>query len=145
MTDFYDEGTIAEQSQDIEPVAVHIQSTGIPAARRAAPEFANCMTWTVDTFANMGRPRRLLTRRYRREKARILTPALAAATVLVINSREEPLMQTPPIGYQVGTAGAVSAQYELEWISSEPCFAVLAPGSGAAVGISVLDQSYQET
>lgn len=137
MTDAYDEPTQVEQIQDIEPIPVHIASTGIGQTRQVQPEFGTCMTWNIDTFAVMGRPRRLLTRRYRRDKAVILIPALTA-TIIVLNSKEEPLMQTVPVGFTIA-----AGPYELDWENQEPCYAVLL--SGTPVNVSVLDQAYEET
>jgi hypothetical protein len=136
----YDEPTQTEQIQDIEAIPVHIASSHIEATRSVSPEFGTCMTWNVDTFTNMGRPRRLLTRRYRREKAVILI-SLPANTIIVLNSKEEPLEQAAPIGFSIG--GATATFYELDWENQQPLYAVVS--AGVAVNISVLDQAFEET
>jgi len=61
-----------EQHQEIPPIPVHIASYGSTPIRPVSPEFGTCVTWSVDTLANMGQPLRLLTRRYRRTKAKII-------------------------------------------------------------------------
>lgn len=64
------------QAQGSEVVMVHIASSDAKPGRRAAAEYGDCMNWSVDTFANMGKPLALLQRRYRRTKARIYVPNL---------------------------------------------------------------------
>jgi hypothetical protein len=65
---------------------------------------------------------------------------LTAGAVVVVNSRQEPLMQTVPIGFQVPVA-----PFQLEWENQKPCYAVLSPAGGGPVNVSILDQAYEET
>lgn len=65
------------QLQEPEPVIVHIASSSAKPVRQAAPEYGDCMTWSIDTFVNMGKPTMILPRRYRRSKAKIFIPSAA--------------------------------------------------------------------
>lgn len=92
MSEYYDQrGT--EQDQSIDPIPVHIASSSAEPGRRVSPEYSSCMTWNVDTIANMGtgRPIRILPRRYRRLQARIYVQTLG------------------PLGTQVSTEGSVTS------------------------------------
>src|SRR5215472_6925486 len=76
MTTEYQEPPNIIQVQDIESIPVHITSSGAEPIRRVAPQYGDAMTWTVDTFANMGQVLQILPRRYRRDKARIYVGSL---------------------------------------------------------------------
>ena len=65
-------------------------------------------------------------------------PSTGFATV-VLNSKQEPLMQPTPVGMMIAAPTA------FDWENRQPCYAVLTPGSNGPVQISVLDQSYEET
>lgn len=64
----------------------------------------------------------------------------SAGAVLVVNSRQEPLMQQIPVGFQIPVA-----PYQLEWENQKPCYAVLSPAGGGPINVSVLDQAFEET
>jgi hypothetical protein len=64
------------QEQAPETVTVHVASSNARPVREAAPEYADCMNWSIDTFVNMGKPLMIMQRRYRRKKARILVASL---------------------------------------------------------------------
>ena len=255
MTTEYQEPPNIIQVQDIESIPVHITSSGAEPIRRVAPQYGDAMTWTVDTFANMGQVLQILPRRYRRDKARIyvgslgnqgvalnvrgsvaapaanttivstlpqpgrylvnwtveIEGAVAAAdgdnmkllfgattlliadyppvagsypqpqvqvdvpvgntafftvksigaatagttysaqitaipqfpdnaAVLWLNSNREPLQQPLPQGFMID-----QAPKELEWNNQKPCYAVVGPGGGGPIQVSVLDQAYEET
>lgn len=79
MTEYADisQETSVEQAQWPVPIPVHIASSDAAPVRPVAPEYGTCMTWSVDTLANMGKPLQILTRRYRRYKARVFVQSLA--------------------------------------------------------------------
>jgi len=119
MSDYDERG--AEQVQDLVPIPVHIASSNAEPVRRVAPEYTSCMTWQVDTMANMGTGRaiRLLSRRYRRNKARIYCPSLGALGTPV--STEGSV--TSPGGANVVVAsiaiGSITAgEYLINWTVS---------------------------
>ena len=72
----YQQETARIQVQDIDPVPVHIASSEATPVRDVQPEFATCFTFSVDTLINMGQPLRLLSRRYRRDCAKIIIGSL---------------------------------------------------------------------
>lgn len=67
-----------------------------------------------------------------------VVPSTGFAT-LVLNSKQEPLMQSLPAGMQI------AAPISFDWENQQPCYAVLLPGSSGPVQVAVLDQAYEET
>lgn len=104
------------------------------------PEFANCMTWTVPTFANTAlKPIVLCPHRYHRFKAQFWIIPGATSTGLVLNTKVDALMQPNPQGATFQwTAGAqpfAIPPYEAQR-------ALYAVALTAAVIVSVIDQAY---
>lgn len=120
MTEYdeYQQETGEVQIQDIDPVPVHIASTAATPTRDVQPEFATCFTFTVDTLANMGAPLRLLSRRYRRDCAKIIIGSTGPIGVGVSaqNSQNAPAANT-----QIALIAASSIApglYNIEWTVS---------------------------
>jgi hypothetical protein len=103
------------QSQEPEPVIVHIASSGVPPSRKASAEFGDCMTWSIDTFAIMGRPTMILPKRYRRTKAKIFVPI---GGPLGSPAQVEGQVTSPGINAniaQITAAGLAPGTYTVQW------------------------------
>lgn len=115
MSDGYDTPTQAEQVQDVEPIPVHIASSHATPIRPAAAEFGDCMTWPIDTFANMGRPTMILPRRYRRSKAKIFVPLLTVSTAANETSGQVTSPGANANIAQITVANLQPGQYIVHW------------------------------
>lgn len=108
------------QDQDLIPVPVHIASSGAEPTREIAPEYSACMSWSVDTLANMGngRPVRLLPRRYRRKEARIYISSLGALGTQASGegSVTSPGASAPIASIAIG--GIANGEYLINWAVS---------------------------
>ena len=106
------------QIQDIDPVPVHIASSHASPVRDVQPEFATCFTFSVDTLTNMGQPIRLLSRRYRRDCAKIIIPTVGPAGVSVSGQNNA---TAPAANTQIGNVPAASiapGEYNIQWTVS---------------------------
>lgn len=66
-----------------------------------------------------------------------MTPVQAGGGIIVLNSRQEALMQAVPVGIYV-----TQAPFFVPWENQKPCYATLL-GTGP-IAVSVLDQAYEE-
>jgi hypothetical protein len=108
------------QIQDLSPIPVHIASESATPGRKVAPEYSSCMTWQVDTIANMntGRAIRLFGRRIRRYKARIYVPTLGAlgSPVSAEGSVTSPGASAVVVSIAIGSIPA--GEYLINWTVS---------------------------
>jgi hypothetical protein len=128
MSNPYEEARY-EQVQDADPIPVHIASSDATPTRTAAPEYAGCNTYVVDTVVNMGRPVQLLTKRYRRDKAFINIPSMSQLGTLASAQGQT---VAPGAGASVATlalANIVPGWYNIHWTVS------LAAGAPAAADV----------
>ena len=109
-------------------------------SERVAPEFCSTMTWTVPQYGPAGViPVQLLTRRYKRYKAKFIVNFPAAGS-LVVSTKIDNLASANPQGFTLALAAA--GLYPLpEYDAMQPLYAV---GSIAGIIVSVLDESYGE-
>lgn len=70
----------------------------------------------------------------------VFTPIIAPTAAIIVNSRQEPLMASNPVGYYI-----TEAPYELQWENQKPLYAILQAGGTGPINVSVLDQAYEET
>jgi hypothetical protein len=106
------------QIQDIDPVPVHITSSGATPVRDVQPEFATCFTFSVDTLTNMGQPIRLLSRRYRRDCAKIIIGSTGPIGAGVSAQGQQ---TAPAANTQICLIAASSVKpglYNIEWTVS---------------------------
>ena len=103
------------QRNEPEPVVVHIASSNATPVRPAAPEFGSVNTWVVDTLAIQGKPTQILTRRYRRHKARLYVASLGplGAGQSVQGSVTSPGANANIA--QITAVGLVPGTYTVQW------------------------------
>lgn len=100
-----------DQNQAPEPFPVHVASINGSLTRNATPEYGTCMTWNVDTITNMGQPMQILTRRYRRHKARIIIEGLGGTSFS--NTGQ---VATPGAGAIIASVTGLPAdEYTISW------------------------------
>jgi len=130
MTDEYieDEPQIYEgESIPMEPIPV------ISATENRAPEFASCMTYSIPTT----QPIQILTRRIRRNEAKIEINFTAAGTV-TFNSNPDHLSTGQ--GYVVSVPVAGLYRFP-DWESQQPLYCIASVAGFTAL---VIDESYAE-
>lgn len=122
------------QLYDGNAIPVHIESYGAPAQRVSAPEYGSTMTYSIPT----NQPLQILTRRYRREQAKIEVNFTAAGTVTFNNNPDH---LTTGQGYVVTVPVAGLYRFP-DWESQQPLYCV---ASVAGFTVMVLDESYAES
>lgn len=132
-----------EQEQEADqnfpvPIPVRIVRTE---AEITSPAKASCMTWPINTFANM--PAAGLTpicpHRYHRYKAKLWCVPGAGATAVVLNTKRDPLAQSSPQGATF-TFPTTPVPFALPDYEAEE--ALYAMSIGGPVTIAVIDQGY---
>lgn len=109
------------QTQMPEAIPVHIASSNAKPVRSAAPEYGDTMTWSVDTFVNMGRPLMILPRRYRRSKAKIYVASLGGPILAgsELSQEFEGTVTSPGANANVVNVGAGAipvGTYQVQWV-----------------------------
>jgi hypothetical protein len=105
------------QDQAGQAFPVHIASSSAKPGRKVSAEYGDCMNWTIDTLANMGKPLPIMQRRYRREKARILVATLnpVGTGAYVEGQSTAPAANAIITGASISATALVPGWYTLKW------------------------------
>lgn len=135
--DYEEHGVNAADWSEPQPIPVKVARDE---NEQISPEFANCMTWPVTTFANTPiKPTQICPHRYHRYKAKLWCIPGTGATGVILNSKPDALMQPNPQGATF-TFPASPVPFALpEYDAQRPLYAM---AIGGPVTISVIDEAY---